>query len=379
MHFLSKMASSTSAKMSTQQIQLRPLDHKDRESVADHTEKFIGSNWRISHHLKAEKDAGLMSSVPVFVWQRQGRNRAGLLILRANEPVIFWNTEQDQPYAIKLQVPATLTHKGTCVLVATLSKAEKLLTLEDIWVYENNSLLRSKKYSERWPILEEVFNELNKQPDKHISLGCELQLIVPMSFNEFIAATEMAVEDGTVWEFQPDVPIRRRLVWSMPAAAKPMIQSNAIMKSRSIYDKPLFVETSTIPVVGDLLNKMDLIRSKGQIPIHTGRLKPTTQPQPRIHNTNIQMQRCGKLILDPRTNLPDSYLLESMDGPIGRICVPRLQQSQEIRKEFLTKKQLFVDVKWNSGFKKYEITKILPETTPLSASTMFHEHLEEDV
>ena len=273
---------------------------------------------------------------------------------------------------IKLQVPATLTHKGTCVLVATLSKAERILTLEDIWVYENNSLLRSKKYSERWPILEDVFNELNKQPGKLISLGCELQLVVPLSLDEFItAATDKEIEDGTVWEFQPDVPLRRRLVWSATKAHK--------TTPRQTYDKPLFVGMESYatakPVPEDFLKKANLIYSKAQMPIHTGRLKPTTQPQPRVHSTTIQMQRCARLILDPRTSLPDSYLLESIDGPIGRICVPKLSQSQEFRKLFETKKELFVDVNWNSNFKKYEVSKIISDTIPLSAGTMFNEHI----
>ena len=354
------------------QIQLRPLDQKDRESVAEHTEKFIGSNWRISHHLKAEKDAGLLSSVPVFVWQRQGRNRAGLLILRAGQPAIFWNTEQDQPYATKIQAPATLTYKGTRVLVATLSKAEKLLTLEDIWVYESNSLLRSKKYSERWPILEDVFNELNKQSNAINHIGCELQLVEPMSLDAFIAAAEASVEEGTVWEFQPDVPLRRRLVWSS-------IQDNRATTKKTAtvsFDKPLFIgfDSATVPEPSDFLKKANLIYSKSQMPIHTGRLKPTTQPQPRVHSTIIQMQRCARLKLDPRTNLPDSYLLESIDGPIGRICVPKLQQSQEFRKIFATKKEILVDVKWNPTFKKYEVSKILSDTVPLSAGTMFNDH-----
>ncbi len=355
------MASATA----TQQIQLRPLDQKDRESVADQTEKFIGSNWRISHHLKAEKDAELMSSVPVFVWQRQGRNRAGLLILRAGEPVIFWNTEQDQPYAMKIPVPATLTHKGICVLVATLSKAEKLLTLEDIWVHENNSLLRAKKYSDRWPILEDVFNELNK---KSGGWGGEMQLVEPMSLDDFISAASGEAEDGTVWEFQPDVPLRRRLVWQVSSSSE-----TTTKRKPNIYDKPLFIGTES--VANEILKKMDLTRSKGQIPVHTGRLKPTTQPQPRVHSTTIQMQRCARLIMDPRTSLPDSYLLESIDGPIGRICVPKLQQSQEFRKIFASKKEILVDVKWNSNFKKYEVTKVLSDNVPLSANTMFNEHL----
>ena len=155
-------------------IQLTPLESSARESVAAHIEKHIGTNWRVSHHLNVDKDAQLMSSVPIYVWQRAGRNRAGLLVLRVDEPAIFWNLEQDQPYTLRLQVPATLTHKGTCILIATISKVEKILTIEDVWTYEGRHLLREKKYSERWPILESIFESLNKQ---QYFLGADLQLI----------------------------------------------------------------------------------------------------------------------------------------------------------------------------------------------------------
>ena len=356
----------------TGQIQLKPLDHTAREAVAKQVEEYIGTNWRISHHLNPEKDAQIMSTVPIFVWQRQGRNRAGLLILRADEPAIFWNTEQDQPYTIKLQVPATLTHKGPSILIATLSKVEKLLTVEDIWVHEGNKLLRSKKYSERWPILEQVYGELNKQ---QYFLEAELRLVEPMSLDAFLTVCEGRVEDGTVWEFQPDVPLRRRLVWMLPGRSG--IRSDIPMMSRreEAFKTAARLGGGDDAIANEILTSMDLKRSKAQMPVHTARIKPTTQPQPRIHTTKVEMQRCAKLVIDTKNKLPDTYYLE-VDGDqrLGMICVPRLAQSQQLAKAFMTNKELFVDVLWNPTFKKYEVLKILPANTPLSPLTMFHEH-----
>lgn len=353
-------------------IQLTPLESSARESVAAHIEKLIGTNWRISHHLNAEKDAQLMSTVPIFVWQRAGRNKAGLLLLRADEPAIFWNVEQDQPYTLKLQVPATLTHKGSCLLIATVSKVEKLLTMEDVWTFENENLLRGKKYSERWPILEQIFEQLNKQ---QYFLGADLRLVEPLSFDQFIANAS-SEEQGTVWEFQPDVPLRRRLVWMILGKQGIRSEIPGLRLQDDVYKTAQRLGGADDAVANEILTNLQLKRSRAQMPTHTARIKPTTQPQQRIHKTTIDMQRCARLIPDKTTNLPDSYILEAEGEVIlGRICVPRLAQSQELRKKFYSEgaSELLVDVLWNATFKKYEVLKILPSRSLLSPASMFYE------
>ncbi len=362
----------SSAPIFSAPIQLTPLESSARESVAAHIEKHIGTNWRISHHLNVEKDAQLMSSVPIYVWQRAGRNRAGLLLLRADEPAIFWNLEQDQPYTLKLQVPATLTHKGTCILVATISKVEKIMTIEDVWTYEGRHLLRDKKYSERWPILETIFSALNKQ---QYFLGADLRLIEPLSFDEFIETADTE-EQGTVWEFQPDVPLRRRLVWMIPGKQGIRSEIPGLRLQDDVYKTAQRLGGADDAIANEILTNLQLKRSRSQMPVHTARIKPTTQPQPRIHKTTIDMQRCALLRPDKTTNLPDSYILEAGENVVlGRICVPRLAQSQELKKKFTVDgiKQLHVDVLWNATFKKYEVLKILPSHSLLSPASMFHE------
>lgn len=336
-------------------IQLRPLETESREDVAACVEGFLGTNWRISHHLNVEKDAQLMSSVPIYVWQRQGRNRAGLLILRAGEPAVYWNQAQDQPFTIKLQVPATFTHAGTWILVATLSKAERLLTIEDTWVADGVALLRDRRYSERWPRTQEAFAALKQQ---QYFLGCELRLIEPLSFAHFLTVCDTSPEDGTVWEFQPDIPLRRRLVWMIPGRAKnsaiPSIKREVVREANTTY----------IP----------LIRCSGSAPKHVAYSKPTTLPQPRVHATYIPQLRAARLKVDKTTNLPDSYLLEAADGQLGRVCVPKLTQSQELRRAFGGGKDtLIVDVKWNTTFKKYEVDRILADDTAISSLCVFGE------
>jgi hypothetical protein len=349
-------------------IQLRPLETESREAVAQMVEGFLGTNWRISHHLNAQKDAQLMSSVPIYVWQRQGRNRAGLLILQAGQPAIYWNQAQDQPFTLKLQVPATFTHNGPWILVATLSKTERLLTLEDTWVADGKALLASRRYSERWQQTQQAFAALK---DQQYFLGCELRLVEPISFSKFLTVCDEAPafvansaeqnerQQGTVWEFQPDVPLRRRLVWQIPGSGPR--QSNAPPLKRSVVRED--IGASFIP----------LVRCTGSAPKHTAKTKYTTQPQPRIHVQQIPQLRVARITRDPP--MPDSYLLESADGTIGRPCVSRLAQSMELRREVASDSRI-VEITWNSRFKKYEVVRFLPADTALSTMDTFGEMRE---
>lgn len=360
-------------------IQLHPLETESREAVAGVVEKYLGTNWRISHHLNAQKDAQLMSSAPIYVWKRQGRNRAGLLILRANEPAIYWNTEQDCPYTLRLQVPVTFTHAGPWILVATLSKVERLLTLEDVWVAEGQALLQKKRYSERWASLGEAFAALNHQ---QYFLGCELRLVEPMSFTEFLDAADENPEEGTVWEFQPDIPLRRRLVWMIPGKKgkqsfipllkRPAVANATVVPTAAVAPPALYEDTT----INELVQRVPLVQCNGPRPSHKAYTKPTTRPQPRIHVTAIPQLRAARLVRDTQTALPDSYFLYAAGGEqLGRVCVPRLAQSQELRSAFTKEKEaLIVDVKWNETFSKYEVVRILDDSTPLSYAEMFHEY-----
>jgi hypothetical protein len=68
-------------------------------------------------------------------------------------------------------------------------------------------------------------------------------------------------------------------------------------------------------------------------------------------------------------------MLEAADGAaIGRACVPRLAQSQELRQKLSACPHGFpVEVAWHSDFKKYEIVKILPAGSQLTSASVFFE------
>jgi len=72
--------------------------------------------------------------------------------------------------------------------------------------------------------------------------------------------------------------------------------------------------------------------------------------------------------------LPDTYTLSSQEKtPLGFASIGNIQLSLELRKRFTEKIEgLPVEVAWNDNFKKYQITRILPENTPVASAGFFH-------
>ena len=105
------------------------------------------------------------------------------------------------------------------------------------------------------------------------------------------------------------------------------------------------------------------------------KLPPTVTKNVLKKTTALLTARHAMVRTDKTTTLPDSYVLESAEGTlIGRACVTKLSQSQELRAKFAAQPDGFpVEVAWHSDFKKYEIVKALPEGTPLTSASSFFE------
>ena len=78
--------------------------------------------------------------------------------------------------------------------------------------------------------------------------------------------------------------------------------------------------------------------------------------------------------------LPDIYTLQSQEGEgIGLASIPSIELSQSLRALFIKSDTEIaplegapVEVKWNNTFKKYQIIRVLPTGTPVTAHSFFH-------
>ena len=72
--------------------------------------------------------------------------------------------------------------------------------------------------------------------------------------------------------------------------------------------------------------------------------------------------------------LPDTYSLFSQEGEnLGVASIPSLHVSLTLRTAIASKPEGFpVEVKWNAGFHKYQIVRIMPEETPITTTSFFY-------
>jgi hypothetical protein len=82
----------------------------------------------------------------------------------------------------------------------------------------------------------------------------------------------------------------------------------------------------------------------------------------------IQVQICALAKPYTKIGLPDAYQLEAGDNSfIGIASIATMALSQQMR----SLKEAHVEVVWNEEFRKYQITKVLSDETPISAASFF--------
>lgn len=318
-------------------LSLRPVLPQVREAVARDVEGLLGTEWRISHRFNEAKDGPVLRSETLYAWKREGRERPGLLILgAAGQPAIYWDMDRDEPSALRFQIPFGFLREGYAAFVTTLLRGERRLILEDVWVLGGRSLM-SRPFSYRWQQLVACYKQFTAQ---QLFLGFDLALIEPIPLQTWAASG--AAEPGTIWDFQPEAGGRKRIYYVVPGAR---VGPSAGAQAR-------------------------------QVEAHQHiKLPPTVEKHALKKTTQLLTARHALLCADKTTTLPDAYMLEAADGAvIGRACVPRLAQSQELRQKLVACPNGFpVEVAWHSDFKKYEIVKILPIGSQLTSASAFFE------
>lgn len=330
-------------------LSLRPLQPQAREVVSQMIEGFIGQDWRASHRFDQTKDVRFFQQETLYAWKRQGRERPGILVLAsADEPAVFWDQDKDEPFSIRLQIPFGFTKKGPWVFSATLLRGERQLILEDVWVAEGRGVWTTKAFSERWRILQDAYDALSRQ---QIFLGMDLVLIEPISLATFAAAEP---EPGVLWDFQPEKAGKKRIVVLLPGARLGMSKGAIARAAQAAAEDG----SAAAAVAVDEAKALSL---------------PKCSKNPLKRSMEAPTVRIAMVSVDKISNLPDSYLLAAADGEIGHACIPKLAQSLELRKRFAGAAGLPAEVGWHSGFKKYEIIRLLPDGTPLSPRSVFYE------
>jgi hypothetical protein len=288
------------------------------------------SGWRIANMLSS-KSLGVLKHARMFVSKRPGPARTGYLCFYPPLKVAIYieDTQTDPKICIlRMRHSPAVYAAGGAIFAATLSVAESTLWIEDVLFWEGKTVWAQQRFTERWALLKNWF-ENDWSEDTAMQRGLSIKPCQPQPLTEFTP------DAGDVWEFIPDDPNRRRLIWKDKRIKK--------------------IELSNYPQ-----------RPKAA-PKPRNTIEPTQQQQPQPAQTvqvgildtyfpALASPNDGSLVAIAKKDLsgPDVYTLFTADmKSLGIAVIRKMAISHAMRAQ--TTDATRVRVEWNTSFDRWEI------------------------
>jgi hypothetical protein len=316
---MSRSITNTTPQFEKQKIaRFRRLDTDHISAIESLFRTFPFLKDRMEIHMPFQRAKPTFSSHTVWMWPKFDKRPVGYLIFLDGFAPCIWYPERQEGMTFRWLLPPEFCHAGATVCLANILAGESVLQIEDIVVDQGSDLWSTKRYSERWNHLRAFWASL--PPDQPL-LAFQPKIVKPIALKDWPQHYNAAI----YWIIQPDHYRQARWYWK---------------------------DTVTVP--------------EHKAPEF---IAPVLKRSTEMHHTMTAYCTPYK-----KMPLPDTYsLLAQEDEHIGIACISSLQLSQELRKRFLEKAEgLPVEVRWHEEFRKYQIVRILPEDTPITAAAFFH-------
>jgi hypothetical protein len=212
-------------------------------------------------------------------------------------------------------LPPSFSQQGVTICLANLLAGESVLQMEDIIVYEGRDLWSHQTFSERWASLKQFWNSL--PPDQPL-LAFQPRVVTPIPLSEW----HLHYHSAVYWIIQTDQARQPRWYWR---------------------DVVTVVEHKPVEFIAPVMKR----------------------------SAEIINVLCALCLPYANMSLPDTYSLVSQEGTaLGMASLPNMSMSLELRGKMVTK-GLPVEVVWKPAFQKYQVTRILPEHTPITTASFF--------
>lgn len=290
------------------------LDETHIQALESIFKKYQFLQNRIEIHLPFQRAKQAFTSEKIWAWAKFDRKPATFLCFLEGFAPCVWSPDRQEGLTIRWLLPPSLFSKGPTICIANMLPGESVLQIEDILISEGKDLWSTTPFSKRW---EELRTFWNKIPTNQPLLKITPKIVKPLSLDELSLE-----EDPTshYWIFQHDNIRTPRWFW----------KDDTILQKTNKY------------------------------------IPPTLERKTRI---TVDLYALCKPY--DKFNLPDTYNLYSQENTlIGIASIPNMEMSKNLKTQ-INQKGLIVKVSWNDEFSKYQITKIMPEDTPIMAYSFF--------
>lgn len=298
----------------------RRLDTAHISAIESLSRRYPFLRDRVEVHLPYHRAKSAFQNSALWVWPKFDKRPVGFLIFLEDFPPCIWYPDRQEGMTLRWILPPLFCEKGPTVCLANLLPSESVLQVEDLLIHQGQSLWTSSTFSQRWDALQEFWKVL---PRDQPLLGVTPRLVEPICLEDWPIHYDFAI----YWIVQPDHAGQPRWFW------------------------------------------------KDVVTPHTA---PTYVAPQLKRNTEVLSVLCALCVPHTKAALPDVYLLHSQEGDVlGLASIPSLELSQSLRSQFSDPEAAMspgvpVEVKWNDAFKKYQIVRLLPSTTPVTTRSFFH-------
>lgn len=300
----------------------RRLDTAHISAIESLTRRFPFLRERLEVHMPYHRAKPAFQNGTVWVWPKFDKRPVGFLIFLEDFPPCIWYPDRQEGMTFRWMIPPLFFENGPTICLANLLPSDSVLQVEDILIHHDKAVWSTTTFSKRWELLQEFWTSI---PTEQPLLGVTPRLVAPISLEDWPLQYDFAI----YWIIQPDHAGQARWFW------KDVVTPHAA---------PVYVA-----------------------------------PQLK-RNTEVTTLLCAYCTPYTKMLLPDIYTLQSQEGEgIGLASIPSIELSQSLRALFIKSDTEIaplegapVEVKWNNTFKKYQIIRVLPTGTPVTAHSFFH-------
>lgn len=315
---MSKSVRSTAPQFEKQKVpRFRRLDNDHISAIESLFKQFPFLNERVEIHMPFNRAKSTFSAGTVWLWPKFDKRPVGYLIFIEGFAPCIWYPERQEGMTFRWLLPPNFLQKGATICFANILAGESVLQIEDIAVYQGKDIWSNLKFSERWNYLRDFWQSL---PADQPLLAFKPRIVKPITLSQW----SLHYDSSIYWIIQPDHCKQPRWFWK---------------------------DTVTVPEHNAPEFIAPMLKRGTEIP-------------------NILVA-----YLTPYAGavLPDTYSLSSQEGvSLGVASISTLGLSLDIRKAMSKQIGIPVEVIWNADFNKYQVTRIMPDATPVTTASFFY-------